>query len=110
MKKISLYLFPLVYACFGGLLANCFTYLSAFVSPFEMHGHPLRFLIVCALLALISLSVLIPLVIANYNRLPDGTKAKRVLTAEVIESVLLFLPFLWLWSILLDRIADYFLL
>ena len=109
MKRIAPYLFPFGYACFGGLLASCFTHLLGFLSPFGIHGHTLRFAGVCLLLTAVAVAVLAGLIVANYNLLPDGNRARLVLILEVIESAILFLPAFGLWMLPLDRLADFFL-
>ena len=109
-KKIAPYLFPLGYACLGGLLSIAFLHLTRFLSPFGSHGHTLRFLGICLLLAVISVAAFVFLILINYNCLPEGIQTKSTIIVEVIESALLFLHALWLWSIPLDRLADALLL
>ena len=109
MKKIAPYLFPLGYACAGGLLASCVSHMMGYLSPFGITGHTLRFLAVCLLLTALAVAATVVLVIANYNLIPEGKSAKLTLIIEVIESALLFLPAFGLWMIPLDLLADLFL-
>ena len=96
MRKASL--FALFYGLLVSLSAVTVIETFAFLSPVNAQGHYLRYLAICAVLLIASAGATVFLVIRHIN---TGFSRGR---AVALIGACVFLPGMWIWSVLLDLI------
>lgn len=110
MKKAIPYILPLGYGILTALIAACLCDASAIILALgSVYGHPIRYMLVCGVIVLVSFVTFVPLLICNYNYIDFVRNQKRTVIIELAESTVVFFVFMAPCTALFDLLAKQFL-